>query len=373
MNSLSAKNKGSVLVFVLAMIVLLAVLSLRLMKETTQELRHVSQFHKRDDLRTYAYSALDLTVGVLNEFRMVLGKLNDPGLGWGDPLSYAGISPSDLLSDSSGEMINSPIKWDVRLLDESGKIPFHEIKEQDLAALFAFMQSGEDSLINEDDGQPFVDALKDWQDQDDEERDEGAEDDYYEDLDPPYWTPDRKVENFDEFRMIKGFSYDRNEPESSGIFFDELGNETPNLVNFKNTFSFFNEGGFNPDGASDFLLRFLAGEDTSAYEDLNESRNSDSATDKKRFQQLVSELASKRGLKVNQNAKVFRLEINVNRGKSNFQLHAILLDIVSKGTTPSNRNSSAQKKGEKKRSPRNVKVQYPFRILALRENENLID
>ena len=43
---------------------------------------------------------LDLTVGVLNEFRMVLEKLNDPGLGWGDPLSYAGISPSDLLSDS---------------------------------------------------------------------------------------------------------------------------------------------------------------------------------------------------------------------------------------------------------------------------------
>ena len=30
---------------------------LRLMKETAQELRHVSQFHKRDDLRTYAYSA----------------------------------------------------------------------------------------------------------------------------------------------------------------------------------------------------------------------------------------------------------------------------------------------------------------------------
>ena len=65
------QTRGSILVFVLALIVLLSVLSLRLMKETTQELRHVSQFHKRDDLRTYAYSALDLTVGVLNEFRMI--------------------------------------------------------------------------------------------------------------------------------------------------------------------------------------------------------------------------------------------------------------------------------------------------------------
>ena len=79
-----------------------------------------------------------------------------PGSRLGDPLSYAGISPSDLLSDSSELIILH--QMGCQLLDESGKIPFHEIKEQDLAALFAFMQSGEDSLINEDDGQPFVDA-----------------------------------------------------------------------------------------------------------------------------------------------------------------------------------------------------------------------
>ena len=370
----SAKNsRGSVLVFVLAMIVLLSVLSLRLMKETTQELRHVSQFHKRDDLRTYAYSAMDLTVGVLNEFRLILGKLDDPSLGWGDPLAYAEISPSDLLINSDGEGGSSPITWNVRLLDESGKIPLHEIKEQDLMSLFAFMRAGEDSLINEDDGQVFVDALQDWQDEDDEERDEGAEDDYYEDLDPPYWTPDRKVENFDEFRMIKGFSYDRNDPESSGIFFDELGNETSNFINFKDTFSFYNESGFNPDGASDFLLRFLAGEDDSAYEDLNETRYSDSETDRQRYHQMVSELAGKRGLKINKTARVFRLEINVNRGKSNFQLHAVIVDVVGAGSKRLPAPKSGQKNGVKARSARNVKMQYPFRVLALRENENLID
>ena len=63
------KKKGSVLVFVLALIVFISVLCVRLMKETTQELRHVSQFHRRDDLRTYAYSALDLVVGVVNEYK----------------------------------------------------------------------------------------------------------------------------------------------------------------------------------------------------------------------------------------------------------------------------------------------------------------
>ena len=50
-------RKGSILVFILALIVLLSVLCMRLMQETVQELRHVSQFHRRDDLRMHAYSA----------------------------------------------------------------------------------------------------------------------------------------------------------------------------------------------------------------------------------------------------------------------------------------------------------------------------
>ena len=49
------------------------------------------------------------------------------------------------------------------------------------------MRSDDDSLVNEDDGQPFYDSLIDWQDADDEERDEGAEDDYYEDLEFSYF------------------------------------------------------------------------------------------------------------------------------------------------------------------------------------------
>ena len=44
------EKSGSILVFVLALIVLLSVLCMRLMEETMQELRHVSQFHRRDDL-----------------------------------------------------------------------------------------------------------------------------------------------------------------------------------------------------------------------------------------------------------------------------------------------------------------------------------
>ena len=184
------KNKGSILVFILALIVLLSVLCMRLMKETVQELRHVSQFHRRDDLRMHAYSALDVAVGALNEFMMIERTLYAPSQGWGDPLSYAEISPLD-----------SRVQWTISLIDESGKVPISAISEKDLVSLFSIMRAEEDSLVNEDDGQPFYDSLMDWQDADDEERDEGAEDDFYEDLEFPYFTPGKKIESFEEFQM----------------------------------------------------------------------------------------------------------------------------------------------------------------------------
>ncbi len=168
------KKRGSILVFILALIVLLSVLCMRLMQETVQELRHVSQFHRRDDLRMHAYSALDVAVGALNEFMMLEKTLYAPSQGWGDPLSYAEITPLD-----------SRVQWSISLIDESGKVPISAISEKDLVSLFAIMRAEEDSLVNEDDGQLFYDTLMDWQDADEEERDEGAEDGFYEDLEIP--------------------------------------------------------------------------------------------------------------------------------------------------------------------------------------------
>ena len=110
---------GSILVFILALIVLLSVLCMRLMEETVQELRHVSQFHKRDDLRVHAHSALNLAIGVLNEFSTIEKTLYSPSQGWGDPLSYSGLNPLD-----------PSIKWSITLIDESGKASLNSMKEK---------------------------------------------------------------------------------------------------------------------------------------------------------------------------------------------------------------------------------------------------
>ena len=291
------------------------------MQETIQEMRYVSQQHYRDNLRIHAYSALDLTIGVLNEFAQIEKTLYSPSQGWGDPLKYAEIKP-----------LEPNLNWQVRITDESGKVPISSVREKDMVYLFASMIAGE-SLVDEDDGQPFYDALMDWQDVDDEERDEGAEDDYYEDLNPPYFTPGKKVENFEEFRMIKGFAFDRDEPDESGIFYGEDGRETQNLNDFRNSFSFFHDGLVNVNGVSDFLLRFLCGDDESLYEDLKSGPSSFSK-EKSFFTSMndpvLAQVARKTGISLGTSASMFRVEIMITKGKPTFNYTQSLDEIQVK-------------------------------------------
>ena len=368
----SVRKKGSILVFVLALIVFISVLSIRLMKETTQELRHVSQFHKRDDLRTYAYSALDSAVAVMNEYKMALQKLGN-GQAWQRPLEFANLKDPSFLSGSDEENRVSGIKWNIDLIDESGKIPLNHVSDKNLQALFAQMVNDNEGggLFDEDDGRPFLECLRDWEDEDDDDREDGAEDDFYEDLVPGYFTPGRKVSSFDEFEMIKGFGFSMDEPEESGLFFLENGVETPHFRNFKDSFSFYNEGAINPHTCSDFILRVLAGSDDSLYEDLVEKRSSDESRDRKEFFDQMSKLAGEMGLQLSQDIIIVRAIVTVERGKSMFQLHAVLSNQLQGTGAVANRN--AKKTKAKKRSERNEKLKYPMRILALRENENLID
>lgn len=358
---MKSNNKGSILVFILALIVLLSVLCMRLMEETVQELRHVSQFHKRDDLRVHAHSALNLAIGVLNEFSTIEKTLYSPSQGWGDPLSYSGLNALD-----------PSIKWSVTLIDESGKASLNSMKEKDLVSLFALMRSDDDSLVNEDDGQPFYDSLIDWQDADDEERDEGAEDDYYEDLEFSYFTPGKKIENFEELRMIKGFGYDEELPDDSGLFFRKDGSETIHMKNFRESFSFFHDGPVNINTASPFLTRFLCGDDDNLYEELIDGPNSISGEPffKSMNNPLLSQMRQYRSVSTGVTSTILRVLVDVSKGKANFKLHAILARTNIKGAAPKKNSGNTKLKP---RSQQNTRMKLPFRVLALRENENLID
>jgi hypothetical protein len=357
-------KRGAILVFVLALIVFISVLCLRLMEETVQELRHVSQQHRRDDLRVNAYSALDLAAGVLNEFKSIEGALYDPTQGWGDPLSWAEVSPLDPM-----------ITWDIKIVDESAKINPRNASKKDLIAMFALMHNKTGSRPDQDDGEPYYDAWMDWEDADDNEREEGAEDDYYEKFDPPYFTPGKKVQSFEEFRMIKGFSYDEDLSEYTGLFFSQNGSENTNMKNFRSAFSFFHEGPVNINGASSFLKRFLCGDNDSLHEEILTGPRFGGT--EPYFTNLtdpnLAQIQTIRGIKIACKATLFRVKITVSRGKARFRLQAILSSDLQMGNSSGKSDSKKSQEKVRSRSAQNVSLNYPFRVLSIRENENLID
>ncbi|MEK9772455.1 MAG: hypothetical protein VW576_02715 [Opitutae bacterium] len=339
------KKRGAILVFVLGLVVLLGTLCLRLMKETVQELRHFSQFHKRDDLRLHAYSLLDITVGVLNEFRTLDGNVLKTGSGWENPIAWSGLPTLD-----------PKVEWSVSLKGESGKLPLFSTEPKILKEIFAIMHAGGRGLVNEDEGQSFYDAWMDWQDEDQNEREEGAEDAYYESMNPPYYTAGKKVKSFKEFRMIKGFGYDPNNPYESGLFFDEFGNETENMRNFRSSFSFYHEGKVNICESSPFLLGYICDDDESLMQEVSEWTPGDGQN----FPAIDSTIPFTKGI-----SETFLIEILVRKGRAKFKLHAAV--TFAKEPNQSKANNL------KTRKKRNEQLKYPVSVLRLRENENLID
>jgi hypothetical protein len=62
---------------------------------------------------------------------------------------------------------------------------------------------------------------------------------------------------------------------------------------------------------------------------------------------------------------MFRVEITVTRGLANFQLHAVL----SSGGTLAPQNGTVRRPPAKK----GPNLGYPFKVLSIRENENMVD
>jgi len=176
--------------------------------------------------------------------------------------------------------------------------------------------------------------------------------------------------------MIKGFAYDPDEPEYSGLFFAENGSETIHMKNFRSAFSFFNEGPLNINGVSPYLKRFLCGDNDSLHEEIVAGPRFGSGGEPY-YTDLsdpnLAQLQSIRGIKLTTSATLFRVEVSISKGRAEFKLHAILSTDLGFSKSGQQKNTHASQGKKKPRNSQNVALKYPFRILAIRENENLID
>jgi hypothetical protein len=230
-NSLKRQGThGSIIVLVLVFIVLLTFIVVAFLEDATSKIKYYGLFHNRDDLRTDAYSALEISLAVINQYREVEGALWGPAQGWEDPLAKFGFQPRH------AQQVR------VSFEDESAKFGLQNLEYDTLLALFEIL--GFDLPEQE----ALADGLLDWMDEDDEHRLNGTDGEEYEDMDPPYRPANAPIETWDEFKLIVPFNT---------LFFDETGAPIPQWEQFRQAVSLYHTGPPNVNQASSTILALL--------------------------------------------------------------------------------------------------------------------
>lgn len=245
----SSPQKGSVLIAVLAIIVLLSFMVTRFIDEAVEDLEYQAIFNEPADARAFAYSMLEATLATIQEVALIDdGNLYAPEQGWSDPISYAGIEV--------------PSGWEVtvQIQDEGGKLPLNTMSEAILNRLL------EETLdIGFGETRELSSTLADWIDSDDTRRLNGAESDEYLLRSPPYKAANRPLQSLDELKLLNRWDE---------IFFDEEGQPNELFEQLSNLVSVQNSGQVNINSAPAEVLEVLSleegWEDDSLFDGLEE-------------------------------------------------------------------------------------------------------
>lgn len=224
------QRPGTILVIVVILLIFAATALAAFLDRASNDLLVASHLKVSNRLREDAYSALETTLGVLEDFYHADGNaLHSPGEGWGDPLGFAGWTPA------AGH------KVEVSFADESGKLPLIHTDQTTMVALF------ESWGLSQDDAQHLTDVLRVWVHPDalpvvaptaDYETDPGV----------PYDRPLRSLRTYDELAAI---DYARD------VLYDASGRPNEMWWRFYNDFSLFNYTTPNINGASPEVLAAL--------------------------------------------------------------------------------------------------------------------
>jgi general secretion pathway protein K len=361
-------RRGSIIVLVLVFVVLLTFIVVAFLGEATARIKYYGLFHNRDDLRTDAYSAMEITLATINQYREIEGSLWGPEQGWNRPLEEFGYQPANANSVT------------VTFEDESGKLP---LQSMDTEALLLFFEVLGFDLPERE---ALTDGLLDWIDEDDIGRLNGFDGEDYEDLDPPYKAANSPPETWDEFRLIKPFDT---------LFFDESGRPDARWRTFRESVSLFHTGNVNINGAPDTVLRYLDERGQIAmrsFLDFRSGRDGIPGTADDRLLRPDSSagyiLEGSSG--VSTEITLLRVKVSALRGEARFDLEALVswagsdagaADARSpdsadtrteEADNPADDSATARRRrarGDTRTSPAvEAELGYPFRFLRLTEN-----
>ena len=227
------RQRGSVLVAVLAIILIITFMVTRFMDEAVKDLEYRAIFNEPADVRSFGYGMLEVALATVQEVALIDdGKLYAGEQGWNDPIAYAGIAIPD--------------GWEVEIniRDEGGKFPLNTMSEDLLNKLL-------EETLDFDFGtsRELSSTLVDWIDEDDSPRLNGAESDEYLRNNPPYKAANRPLQSLEELSLLKVWEDE---------FFDEDGNPNELFTQLSGLVSVMNTGAVNLNAAPAEVLEILA-------------------------------------------------------------------------------------------------------------------
>ena len=221
-------SRGSVIVVVLTTLMFAALALVAFMDRAAVDLLVDHRESVKRRLRVEAFSALELTLGVLAEFKEVDNGLRSPAEGWADPLGFAGYEPEE------GRTVT------VTFSDESGKLPLPRTSPQTLLQLLLYWE------VPKARAEEVVDALLGWMKPGHVYSTPWQPD--YESKPVPYRPPGRPLRSFHELASIE---------KAREFFYDEAGRPNAYWRRFAENVSLFDFPQPNLNGAKPDVLAAL--------------------------------------------------------------------------------------------------------------------
>jgi len=217
-----SRRSGLILVVVLVMVALLSLLAASFTFMTQSFSEEVKSRQNSFLARVAAESGIQRAVVVLREYR------NDPSIWFDNPSLFYGapvsVEPSkDAIAQRDNQNRSydpdAPQVWRFNLVapnlencnivrygltDECSKLDINRATEDQLRRLFTIAIPQNDTAKVDID--MLVDSLLDWRDSGDQPRPNGAKNEYYGKLDPPYRVKGSRFATIEELMLVKGFT-----------------------------------------------------------------------------------------------------------------------------------------------------------------------
>jgi hypothetical protein len=370
---MSAKipQRGSVLVIVMITLIFTTFALVAFIDKASSDFLVESRVVEARRLRAEAYSALEATLAVLEDFRQVGGGLHSPAEGWHDPLAFAEWTPAE------GRTVT------VSFEDESAKL---SLPRADAATLTKLFESWD---MTHAEAERLADALMGWMKGDHIYETSVSPD--YERGQIPYLPPARPLRSFQELAVIE---------VAREVFFED---GQPNALwhRFTRSVSLFNYRQPNINGANPDVLTAVGQFDEFQQEKMNEYLTGAGAY-KSQGPGWFKDVATARNIAgaigsdsggFGTSISALRILITVQDGLSQFHLSAVVAPLQNGATTVQtnataarNQASAAAGQGSGTQpqpsgtpaastNPNAVsnakKLNYPFTLLEIRENDEI--